>query len=145
MDRGAWWATVLGVTNSWTQLSTHTSMNAGCINIIEANTVFLNKQKKHEKLGTSLVIQWLRLCFQCRGQGFNPWSANWVPKCLVAKKKRREIETNSRVQKTLSNVPTIIYVCLLNHHLSVFSAPFLHVESSCIPKVFIILHEHIFL
>ena len=88
MDRGAWWATVLGVTNSWTQLSTHTSMNAGCINIIEANTVFLNKQKKHEKLGTSLVIQWLRLCFQCRGQGFNPWSANWVPKCLVAKKKK---------------------------------------------------------
>ena len=43
-DRGAWWATVLGVTNSRTQLSTHTSMNAGCINIIEANTVFLNKQ-----------------------------------------------------------------------------------------------------
>ena len=23
MDRGAWWATVYGVTKSWTQLSTH--------------------------------------------------------------------------------------------------------------------------
>ena len=44
MDRGAWWATVLRVTNSRTQLSTHTCMNAGCINIIGANTAFLNKQ-----------------------------------------------------------------------------------------------------
>ena len=25
MDRGAWWALVHGVTNSWTQLSTHTT------------------------------------------------------------------------------------------------------------------------
>ena len=25
MDRGAWWATVLGVTKSWAQLSTHMS------------------------------------------------------------------------------------------------------------------------
>ena len=24
MDRGAWWATVLGVAKSWAQLSTHT-------------------------------------------------------------------------------------------------------------------------
>ena len=43
INRGTWWATVLGVTNSRMQLSTHTYMNAGCINIIEANTVFLNK------------------------------------------------------------------------------------------------------
>ena len=28
MDRGAWWATVHGVTKSWTRLSTHARMNA---------------------------------------------------------------------------------------------------------------------
>ena len=26
--------------------------------------------------GTSLVVQWVRLCSQCRGPGFNPWSGN---------------------------------------------------------------------
>ena len=26
MDRGAWWATVCGVTKSWTQLSTHAQL-----------------------------------------------------------------------------------------------------------------------
>ena len=25
---------------------------------------------------TSLVAQWLNLCFQCRGHGFDPWSRN---------------------------------------------------------------------
>ena len=29
MDRGAWWATVYGVKNSWTQLSMHTSKHTG--------------------------------------------------------------------------------------------------------------------
>ena len=27
-------------------------------------------------LKTSLVVQWLRLCFQCRGSVFDPWSEN---------------------------------------------------------------------
>ena len=26
--------------------------------------------------GTSLAVQWLRLHFQCTGQGFDPWSEN---------------------------------------------------------------------
>ena len=25
---------------------------------------------------SSLLVQWLRLCFQCRGYGFNPWWGN---------------------------------------------------------------------
>ena len=29
--------------------------------------------------GTSLIVQWLRLCSQGRGQGFNPWSGNQSP------------------------------------------------------------------
>ena len=28
--------------------------------------------------GTSLVTQWLRLCSQCGGPGFNPWSGNQI-------------------------------------------------------------------
>ena len=27
-------------------------------------------------LGTSLVVQWLRLCFHCSGRGFDPCSGN---------------------------------------------------------------------
>ena len=27
-------------------------------------------------MGTFLVVQWLRLCSQCRGPGFDPWSRN---------------------------------------------------------------------
>ena len=29
-----------------------------------------------EQQGTSLMVQWLTLCSQCRGAGFNPWSGN---------------------------------------------------------------------
>ena len=28
---------------------------------------------KKKILDTSLVVQWLRLCFQCRWHGFDPW------------------------------------------------------------------------
>ena len=27
--------------------------------------------------GISLVVQWLRLCFHCRGRRFDPWSGNY--------------------------------------------------------------------
>ena len=29
---------------------------------------------KKRLLGTSLVVQWLRLCSQCRGPGFDLWA-----------------------------------------------------------------------
>ena len=35
------------------------------------------KQSKKQDIGTSLVVQWLRLhAPQCKGPGFNPWSGN---------------------------------------------------------------------
>ena len=37
------------------------------------NIVWLLKRKVS---GASLVVQWLRLCFQCRGCRFNPWLRN---------------------------------------------------------------------
>ena len=66
----------------------------------------LKKKKKREKMaeaihfwvleieiptkwctpGACLVVQWLRLPFQCRGYWFNPWLGSWDPTCLVAKK-----------------------------------------------------------
>ena len=30
-------------------------------------------------LGTSLVVQWLRLCFNCRAHRFDPWLGNYDP------------------------------------------------------------------
>ena len=45
-----------------------------------------SKSRKNDKqTGTSLVVQWLRLCLQCRGRGFNPWIGNKDPTCLKAK------------------------------------------------------------
>ena len=32
---------------------------------------------------TFLVVQWLRLCSQCRGPRFDPWSGNWIPHAAV--------------------------------------------------------------
>ena len=38
---------------------------------------------KNPWLGTSLVVQWLRLCSHCRGHGFNPWLVSEDPVCHV--------------------------------------------------------------
>ena len=35
-----------------------------------------NLYLKKRLLGTSLVVQWLRLCSQGRGPGFDPWAGN---------------------------------------------------------------------
>ena len=53
-DREAWRATIHGVTKSWTWLSDWTELNWRDL----------------------VVVQWLRLCSQCRGHRFNPWSGN---------------------------------------------------------------------
>ena len=37
--------------------------------------MFLVKWKG--KVGTSLAVQWLRLCFYLKEGSFNPWSGNW--------------------------------------------------------------------
>ena len=42
---------------------------------------------------TSLVVQWSRLCLQCRGWRFDPWSGSWDPTCLSAKKPKHKTET----------------------------------------------------
>ena len=46
------------------------------------NLPLLKKKKKKYlkfKKGTSLVVQGLRLCSQCRGPRFDPWLGNWIP------------------------------------------------------------------
>ena len=42
--------------------------------------------------GTSLAVQWLRLCFQCRGRGFDPGWGTKIPHALwqSQKKKRKK-------------------------------------------------------
>ena len=40
-------------------------------------------------IGTSLVVQWLRITFQCRGHGLGPRSGNQEPTCHAAKKKKK--------------------------------------------------------
>ena len=46
---------------------------------LEAPTVYQGLAKSHLEVSsvrTSLVVQWLRFCFYCRGCGFNPRSGN---------------------------------------------------------------------
>ena len=54
-------------------------------------------------IGTSLVVQWLRLCFHCKGHGFYPWSGKFCRPAGMVKKKRGNM---IRVGK--------IYGCLLS-------------------------------
>ena len=62
MNRGAWWATVHRVAKSWTGLSdlTHISIRKAepTLTSLEAST----PSRKSRLYGTSLVVQWLRLC-----------------------------------------------------------------------------------
>ena len=37
-------------------------------------------------VGTSLVVQWLRIHLPMRGHGFDPWSGNYDPTCHGATK-----------------------------------------------------------
>ena len=43
------------------------------------------------------MVQWLRLCFKCRGHEFNPWSGNYVLTCLT---------TWPNIKKTKAITPT---------------------------------------
>ena len=45
-------------------------------------------------VGTSLEVQWLRLCFHCRGCRFDPWLGTKTPHAPWPKKKKNS-QTNS--------------------------------------------------
>ena len=62
--------------------------------ILSQNIISQKKKKKIPKLltGASLVVQQLRLCFQCRGCGFDPvMELRCHMPHGVAKEKRREL------------------------------------------------------
>ena len=89
MDRGAWWATVHGVTKSQTQLSDFTHI------LIE---------------GASLVAQQQRICLQYRRHGFHPWSEmlltgrDSAKECLICSRRAKNRGTlggNHRHEPTL--------------------------------------------
>ena len=46
--------------------------------VLSATVSQFNVSLKKRGLGTSLVVQWLRLCSQCRGPRFDPWSDNQI-------------------------------------------------------------------
>ena len=53
--------------------------------------------KKMMFFRASLVVQWLRLCFHCRGHGFHPWLGNWDPACLRMWPKAKQTRTNNKI------------------------------------------------
>ena len=56
--------------------------------------VKIKKKKKKAKVGSSLVVQLLRLCFQCQWLGFNSWSRNRdsVSQAVWQKKKKKKTQ-----------------------------------------------------
>ena len=42
------------------------------------------------RTGTFLVVQWLRLCLQCRGCGFDPCQRTKVPQAKVCNQKKKK-------------------------------------------------------
>ncbi|KAJ8791385.1 hypothetical protein J1605_004332 [Eschrichtius robustus] len=51
---------------------------------IDANAANVNTEHFHrlKNPGTSLVVQWLRIAFQCRGHQFDPWGTSLVAQWL---------------------------------------------------------------
>ena len=41
-------------------------------------------------VGSSLVVQWSRLCFHCRGHRFDPWLGNQDPTYLLVQQKKKK-------------------------------------------------------
>ena len=57
---------------------------------------------KEYKGGTSLVIQWLKVCLWHRRHGFNPWSGNYDPICPMATK---PVSHNSQATSSKPHAP----------------------------------------
>ena len=53
MDRGAWWATVLGVVKSRTQLSTHTHTHT-----LHLQSVILSEVRQRRKISYDIPYMW---------------------------------------------------------------------------------------
>lgn len=49
------------------------------------------KEKGKREEGTSLVVQWLGLCCQWRGRGFNPWLGTRVPDACPKRKRKQKV------------------------------------------------------
>ena len=54
-------------------------------------------------VGSSLMVQWSRLCFHCRGHRFDPWLGNQDPTYLLVQQKKKK--------KVFINVNNIIALC----------------------------------
>ena len=83
MDRGAWRATVHGVTKSCTteyltlSLSTHIYIEIQNISITpESSLMPLYNQSPRDFPGGPVAKT---LCSQCKGPGFNHWLGSWIP------------------------------------------------------------------
>ena len=55
MDRGAWWATVLGVVKSRTQLSTHTHTHTHTLHL---QSVILSEVRQRRKISYDIPYMW---------------------------------------------------------------------------------------
>ena len=72
MDRGVWWATIHGVTKSWTQLSMH-SQGDNIIPTKEGRWLFSPSKIKSTDFMVQWKVQWLKL--SCSGVLAYPTSA----------------------------------------------------------------------
>ena len=52
-----------------------------CVELTETGGGWVYMQILSLRRGTFLVVQWLTICLQCRGHGFDSWSGNEDPIC----------------------------------------------------------------
>ena len=79
-----WGHTELDTTEATSQQQQHSLNNLDIsedlhyekISVIKCNKAFTSSVIKNYCLGPSLVVQWLRLCSQCRGHSLSPCSGN---------------------------------------------------------------------
>lgn len=56
--------------------------------IISLRSQSINQKGPFPPLSPNITVQWLRLCFWCRGYRFNPWSGNENSTCHAAQPKK---------------------------------------------------------
>ena len=92
------------------------------IGLLKANQI-RRMQNVKSKLSEFLVVQWLRLCSQCREYGFDPWWWNCPHAMRCGQKKKKKARQAGRQPMAWLRVKAFgrFSSCCVGHHYVTFS------------------------